>query len=792
MNIKRIQLIIAVLIAANGIWASPKDTISLNYGWEFSYDSLFTHIHQVDIPHDFQIEQPWVAPTADERADHSDAAANIKSRLSARGFKEMGTGWYRKELRWKKDEGREKRVLLDFEGIMLVGDVFLNGKRIGGTDYGYVGFQIDITNQLREGDNVLIVKASTMNEKNSRWYTGGGLYRNVNLIKTSADLYFERHPLYITTHDNRFVNVSTELTNRTKSRTVRIGLKIYDPQGQLIYENIDTRRRINPSRTMETRLTEVEIPHPQLWDTDHPNLYTAVVTLMREDGSVADEVSEQFGIRTIEIGPDFGLKLNGKKVLLKGYANHHTLGALGAAAYPRAIEKRIQLMKQFGLNHIRTSHNPYSRDFIRLCDQYGILVVDELYDKWTQQHTGGRVPFMNHWIQDVTEWVKRDRNSPSVVLWSLGNELQQNADQPFNDFGVTCYKMMKTALQRYDSTRLVTVAMHPRYRNWETDSLPCDLAMQTDIQAYNYRYMYFPSDGQRFPWMTFYQSEASISNMGPNFFEMNLDKVIGLAYWGAIDYLGESQGWPAKGWAQGVFDIALEPKPKAYLMKSLFTEEPLVYIAIQEDGNADMMWNGVQTGNQQLSELWNRKDGSKVNLLTFTNCDEVELLLNGKRIGRKMNPKDAQQRNQISWENIAYQKGKLEAVGYINNKVVARHALETSGKPVRIIAEPDNQHWKADGMDLQHVRLTAVDSKGRRVRTCNDELTFEVEGDAKIVAVTNGDITSDELNTTNHRRLWQGSAMVILRAGKTPSKITLKTKPGTFKDVITRLETIQK
>ena len=209
---------------------------------------------------------------------------------------------------------------------------------------------------------------------------------------------------------------------------------------------------------------------------------------------------------------------------------------------------------------------------------------------------------MNHWIQDVTEWVKRDRNSPSVVLWSLGNELQQNADQPFNDFGVTCYKMMKTALQRYDSTRLVTVAMHPRYRNWETDSLPCDLAMQTDIQAYNYRYMYFPSDGRRFPWMTFYQSEASISNMGPNFFEMNLDKVIGLAYWGAIDYLGESQGWPAKGWAQGVFDIALEPKPKAYLMKSLFTEEPLVHIAILEDSNADMMWNGVQTGNQQLSE----------------------------------------------------------------------------------------------------------------------------------------------------------------------------------------------
>lgn len=167
------------------------------------------------------------------------------------------------------------------------------------------------------------------------------------------------------------------------------------------------------------------------------------------------------------------------------------------------------------MNHIRTSHNPYSRDFIRLCDKYGILVVDELYDKWTRQHTGGKVAFEQHWQQEVPEWVKRDRNSPSVILWSLGNELQQDPNMPFNDFGVTMYRLQKTLLQRYDSTRLVTVAMHPRYRNWETDSLPHDLAMITDIQAYNYRYMYFPGDGRRFPWMKFYQSEASTSAMVP-------------------------------------------------------------------------------------------------------------------------------------------------------------------------------------------------------------------------------------------------------------------------------------
>ena len=771
------------------IGAQPRQVESLNRGWMFSRDSLFTEAKEVNLPHDFQIEQPWVAPSAEERADHSDAAANIKSRLSARGFKEMGTGWYLRKLRVKSEELREKRYVLDFEGVMLVGDVFLNGKRIGGTDYGYVGFAIDITNQLKEGENVLMVKASTMSEKNSRWYTGGGLYRNVNLITTSADLYFERHPLYITTHQNRFVNIKAEVTNRTKSRTVRIGLNIYDPQGQLVYQGVDSCKRISPARTMEAQLKEIEIANPQLWDTEHPNLYTAVVSLIREDGTVADEVSEQFGIRTIETGPAFGLKLNGKKILLKGYANHHTLGALGAAAYPRAIEKRILLMKQFGINHIRTSHNPYSRDFIKLCDKYGILVVNELYDKWTQQHTGGRTPFMNHWAHDVTEWVKRDRNSPSVILWSLGNELQQNADQPFNDFGVTCYKMMKTVLQRYDSTRQVTVAMHPRYRNWETDSLPCDLAMQTDIQAYNYRYMYFPGDGRRFPWMTFYQSEASISNMGPNYFEMDLDRVIGLAYWGAIDYLGESQGWPAKGWAQGVFDIALEPKPKAYLMKSLYSEEPTIHIGIVENGQQDMMWNGVQTGNLSLSENWNRQEGSTVSLYTFTNCDEVELLLNGKLLGRKKNPTDTKQRNQIRWNDIPYHKGRLEAVGYQRGKVVARHTLETTGKAVRLLAEPDNTHWRADGQDLQHIRVIAVDAKGRRVRTCQEELQFDIEGDAHIVAVTNGDINSEELNIANHRRLWQGSAMVILRAGTTPSKITLRTKSATFKDIITKLET---
>ena len=789
MNPKQINFSIALLGLATTLWAQPRQTVCLNNGWEFARDSLFKNSRTIDVPHDFQIEQPWVAPAANERADNSDVAANIKSRLSARGFKEMGAGWYRKTIT-PDASMKGQRVLLDFEGIMYVGDVWLNGQYIGGTDYGYVGFQIDVTKLLRYGQpNEIKVKANTMSEKNSRWYTGGGLFRNVSMVSTTSDLYFERHPLYITTRNNRFINISADYTDRTKAKQTHLKVKIYNQEGQLVTEH-DAQRGRNPqTRTLTIQVPEFEIQNPQLWDTDTPYLYKAVAQLIREDGSVADEISELFGIRTIEFGPDFGFKLNGKKVLLKGYANHHTLGALGAAAYPRAIEKRIQLMKQFGINHIRTSHNPYSRDFIKLCDKYGILVVDELYDKWTQQHTGGRVPFMNHFASDITEWVKRDRNSPSVVLWSLGNELQQDPNQPFNDWGVTCYRMMRPVLHRYDSTRLVTVAMHPRYRNWETDSLPCDLAKETDIQAYNYRYMYFPGDGRRFPWMRFYQSEASIAAMGPNYFEMNLDKVIGLAYWGAIDYLGESQGWPAKGWSQGVFDISLNPKPKAYFMKSFLSSKPLVHIAVVEGDNSNVMWNGVQTGNDRLSELWNREEGSKVNLLVFTNADEVELLLNDKSLGRKKNPEDTKKHNKIAWNNVLYHSGKLKAVAYQNGKVVARHQLETTGKAVKLIAEPDNSNWQADGQDLQHIRLTAVDAKGRRVLTATDELKFSVEGDARIVAVTNGDINSDELNVTDHCSLWQGSAMVILRAGQSASKITLLTSSNRYNTLKTKLET---
>lgn len=780
--------------------AAVRDTISINQGWQFhrgdvkniaELKSTQSGDDVVNLPHDFLIGQDWVAPDASERPDNSDAGSNVRSRLSPRGFKEMGIGWYRYELT-PKAEWKGKRIVLDFQGIMLVGDVYLNGKRIGGTDYGYLGFDIDLSKLLKWGEaNEITVKADTRNPNNSRWFTGAGLYRDVNLIITDKDLYFPRHPLFIRTQDNKEVKIKAEIINQQKlakgqgKAVIPVEVRILDADGKVVAQqknNIDFNAKW---RDREYELPAISLENAQLWSPDTPYLYTAEVTLYDNEGNIADQIKEPFGVRTIEIVPQKGLLVNGKKVLLKGYANHHTLGALGAAAYPRAIEKRLKLMKKFGMNHIRTSHNPYSEDFLKLCDKYGILVVDELYDKWLTQYAGGRVEWESLWQKDIPEWVKRDRNHPSVILWSLGNELQQYSNLPFNDWGVTAYKLQKELLHRYDDTRLTTVAMHPRYRNIETDSIPADLAVATEVNSYNYRYMYFPGDMKRYPEKTFYQSEASVAAMGPNFYEMDRDKVLGLAYWGAIDYLGESMGWPIKGWNQGVFDLSLQPKPDAYFVKSMFSEEPVVHIGIIEKSGGNIQWNGINVSAGKLSENWNREAGEKVSLYTYTNGDEVELFLNGKSLGVKKNSNDPKLRARIKWDNIAYAPGILQAVARKNGKIVARHQIETTGEAVALKLVPDMEIWHADGKDLIHVRIYAVDKKGRRVLNVKDakafdKLTFTVKGDANIVAVDNGNITSDELHIgktqlekTIQRNLFQGSALVILRASDKPGKIEL-------------------
>ena len=783
-------LLAAALMAAVSAGAADglvRQTICLNQGWQFHYGEEHVGWQDVNLPHDFQISQPWVAPQAGERGNTTDLAANFRSTLSARAFKELGVGWYKKSLDIPASL-KGQRVVLDFQGIMLVGDVYLNGERIGGTDYGYLGFEVDVTEKVKYGEaNELMVRADTMGPFNSRWYTGGGLYRDVSLLVTPANGYFTRHPLYIRTTEvargQAIVDVQAAIFLRSREvKSVKFGVRLLDADGKAVVE-----------QTTETKYKNW-LPgsnyNPHLWSCEDPYLYTIEVSLYDADGKVCDQVCEPFGIRTIEFGPTFGFKLNGEKVLLKGAANHHTLGPLGAAAFPRGEEYLLQMFKSFGFNHIRTSHNPYSESFLRLCDKMGILVVDELYDKWNMQYAGGRRDWKAFWQENVEEWVKRDRNHPCVVMWSFGNELQQNPE-PYGDFGVTAYRLQRQLLFQYDRTRPTTVAMHPRYRNWETDELPCDLAMATDVASYNYRYMYFPGDGKNFPWMMFYQSEANSTGLPGNWFGMDLNKVIGLAYWGAIDYLGESAGWPAKGFANGEFDISGEPKPVAYLIRSYFSEEPVVHIGIIERPTENYEWNGMTVGTTYMSENWNRTAGEKVNLWTYTNGDEVELFVGGKSQGVKKNDiSNPNERNRIRWNDIPYKSGSIEAVARKDGRVIARHKIETVGKPVALRVEPVTTGWKAGGQDLQYVRVTAVDSRGRRVWTAGDKLHFDVAGPACVAGVCSGNIYSEEIHTEPDVQLFQGTAIVILRSGAEPGAVTLTvSSPGYKKPVALPLAT---
>ena len=804
----------------------PRTTLLFNFGWRFhagdvkgaeaaAFDDA--DWRAVDLPHDYQIEQPWVTPNTDERPDNSDPGANIRSRLSPRGFKEMGIGWYRKTFT-PDAEWQGRRVIIDFEGILYVGDAYLNGQYIGKTDYGYLGFEADVTRLLKWNQpNVLAVRADSREASNSRWYTGAGLYRDVHVVVTDPEIFFARHPLRITTNGTDSVFLQAEVTAMERGlKDLHFTTRIFDRDGRLVAEQSTTQPYRGNQRTREYALSPIHLANVHRWDVDDPYLYTAEVTVRHADGRIADRVSSRFGVRQLEFSPDFGLKLNGRKVILKGIANHHTLGALGAAAYPRAIEKRLLLLKEFGFNHIRTSHNPYSESLLDLCDSLGILVVDELYDKWLTQYCGGRAQWTELWQHDIPEWITRDRNHPCIVFWSLGNELQTYWNLPYADWGVTPYRMQKQLLRRYDDTRLITVAMHPRGRSQETDSLPAPLVLETDIAAYNYRYMYFPGDGRRFPWMMFYQSEATTAAMGPNYYEMDLSKVIGLAYWGAIDYLGESQGWPAKGWAQGVFYIDLTTKPNAYLAKSIFSDEPVVHLCFQEQSQ-DIEWNGVHQRIRRLTDHWTRTAGEELNLTIYTNADEVELVVNGRSLGTKKNDRqNPKVRNQIRWDRFTYEPGYIEAIARTDGKVVARHREETAGEAVALRLIPDLAAaaarrapsvaplWRADGIDLQHVKVEAIDKQGRVVPSANADVRFAltatpltkgsssastiIPASARLVAVSSGDHYSDELTCTDHRRLYEGRALAIIRAGQQPEMITLTASAPGLKSATLKMQ----
>lgn len=790
-------LVCTGLTAMSDAQGATRTDSLFNFGWKFhhgdveqaasnSYDDAGWRT--LDLPHDFQIEQPWV-----------EAAGG------ARGFKEPGIGWYRKSFR-PSPSWKGRRVLLDFDGIIYYGDVWLNGTKIGSTEYGYIGLEADLTPLLRYGqDNVVAVRASTSHSGASRWYTGGGLFRDVRLVVKDS-IAVARNGLYITTPDvspeGATIQLQVEMDGAQGSRSKGISFqaRVYDPQGKLVGETTAPMPASN-LRHAEVRLPAIRVAHPDLWSCEQPSLYRAEVSVLH-DGQEIDRVSDEFGIRKIEFSPEFGLRLNGKKVFLKGVAIHHDMGALGAASFDTGIERLFKQLKQFGFNHVRTSHNPYSDGFMRLADRYGILVVDELIDKWSDTlFWGGRVPFTSLWYKLIPEWIKRDRNRASVILWSLGNELQMDEEQagfPTGDWGVTTYKVFDVMVKRYDASRKTTVAMFPSYANsipsWGEDAkqhiAPPELSLVTEVASYNYLWTDYAEYLRQAPHLTIYQSEATSNELAAPFFGMDHRRMVGLAYWGAVAYWGESNGWPKKGWNYSFFDHTLEPRPQAYLLKSAFEETPAVRIGILDNSESEV-WNDVLVGSMSLSSHWNRPEGSKQQVFTFTNADEVELFVNGKSMGVKANDRsNVQKRNVILWNDVPYGNGgNLTAVARTGGKEVARHRIETAGKAVALRVEVENPDWKADGMSLQYLRAYAVDGKGRRVHSASHPVTFTVEGEARLLATDNGDQYTNDTFLAPTRALHDGFVMGIVRSSTQAGEVRIRLTSEGLKPVVLKLRT---
>jgi len=748
-----------------------------NFGWQFSTkDKQLVNATPVDLPHDFQFEQPWSQKGG-----------------ASRGYKDMSDGWYRKtfvvDSTWKG-----LNVKLDFGGIIYYGDVYINGEKVASTDYGYVGLEANLTKHIKWGEeNEVKVYASTGKKNGSRWYTGGGLFRDVYMTLENPT-HITRHGVFVSTKDNREVNIQVEVDG-WKNHNVTVKARLLDAEGKTVGITESHMPKYTKHTKEEIQLPAVMLKDARLWSPETPYLYSTDV-LVYEGNVLVDSVREQFGVRTLDFSPEYGFKLNGKKIFLKGNANHHDLGALGAASYDRAIERMMLQLKAFGYNTIRCSHNPYSESFTKIADRVGMLVVDELVDKWNG-YWAGRQPFTAIWPGLVKEWVTRDRNSPSVILWSLGNELQMREDltgyDEFNDWGVTMYRIMDPAVKRFDPTRKTTVAMFPsragaighRDKGYKDYTMPPELAQVTDIASLNYQSAWYKEFTKQCPQMNIFQSEAETSNWLAPYFNMDREHSIGMAYWGSIEYWGESNGWPKKGWNFSFFDHTLHPYPTAWLVKSAFCEdEPVVRIGVLDSKDSESVsWNDVQVGKKAILEHWNYPAGSKQRVYVFTNAPQAELFANGKSLGIKPNNGKDNMQHVIVWDVDYGKGGSLTAITRnADGKETARYEIQTAGKAVKLKIEEETKQWNADGMDLHYLTVTAVDSKGRTVPDYDAPLKVEVSGPATLLALDNADhYTNDLFTGISTKKMRGGRMQVILRSKQQAGKVTVKCKSEKLK-----------
>jgi beta-galactosidase len=729
----------------------------------------------LSVPHDWSSDGPFSAEYA-----------------SGTGYAPGGIGWYRKHFRF--DEGQQgRRVAIEFDGVYDYSEVWVNGHFVGGRPFGFIGFCHDLTPYLKwnGGDNVVAVRVDHSRFADSRFYTGSGIYRNVRLV-IADKLRIAHWGVYVTTPQikpaSALVRIETTVENHfARQRKFALQSDIVAPGGE-IAASLTTVKSV-AGNSVQTVVQEMKVLRPELWSPAAPALYT-LKSGVKLDGQVADGTETPFGIRTAAFDADRGFFLNGVPTKLKGVCIHHDAGPLGAAVPEKVLERRLKLLKEIGVNAIRTSHNPPDPELLDLCDRLGFLVMDEAFDEFTPGKnkwvTGlndgvpsrfGYAEMFAQWsVRDLSDMVRRDRNHPAIILWSIGNEVDF-ANDPFSDpvLGenyhpenppatdlIRCAAPLVAAVKALDRTRPVTAAL-ATVKMSDAVGLPELL----DAVGYNYQEWRYAADHAKYPKRIIYGSETSQRYGAWRAVQTNRF-ISGQFLWTGFDYLGEAGAWPNRANGAGLFDLCGFKKPLAWFRQSLWSDRPMVYLCASESRGGRRGFMGAQK--------WNWASNSTVTVFCFANCPEVTLVLNGKIIGSKKLSEAV--KGVLRWE-LPFEPGTLKAVGRADGREVCDYVLRTAGAADRIELLPDTTRLCADGKDVCHVEFRIVDKNGVRVPDAEPEVTFEMTGPARIIGIGSGDLNSVEDCKTNRHRAFQGRGLAMLQAGTVPGAVILKaTAPG--------------
>lgn len=709
------------------------------------------------------------------------------------GYFASGIGWYRKTFELS-DSFKNKKLTIYFEGVYMNSEVFVNGVSLGIRPYGFSSFYYDITPYINIGKkNVIAVKVDNSQQKNCRWYTGSGIYRHVWLL-VSQPTFIKPWGITVNTvkADNKKADlkVLTTVENTTKSEQILTLKTQISNKGKVI---MSSDKKITVAAQSNIEIEQLlNLKNPKVWSPKSPNLYQAVVTILK-DGKETDKQYVAFGVRTISYNAESGFLLNGKEIKINGGCVHHDNGALGAASYDRAEYRKAELLKAAGFNAVRTAHNPPSESFLDACDKIGLLVMDEAFDGWRESKNkyDYAIHFDDWWEKDIEAMVLRDRNHPSIVFWSTGNEVIERKKPE----AVQTAKKLADLVRKLDPTRPVTSAMTTWDKDWEIFD---PLFAVHDIGGYNYQMHHAIEDHKRVPSRVIVQTESYPRDAFANWKLVNENKyIIGDFVWTALDYLGESgigryfykgetEGqhyerdiYPWHGAYCGDIDLTGWRKPISHYRDLLYNENKKLYMAVKEPNGyfgeiKETIWSVWPTWE---SWTWPGHENKNIEVEVYSRYPSVRLYVNGKLIGEHPTSLNEQFKTVFA---IPYSPGSIKAVGIKDGKEVETVYFETAGKPSKLQVKADRKEIIANGQDLSYVTIEITDLKGIKDPNASNKLYFDIEGPAIIAAVDNADLKDTDPYIAKSRNAWKGRAMVILKSTREKGIIKLKVSSEGF------------